>query len=119
MKKQNRIALDFRVARNKAGLRQIDVAHLLDVQHARISQIENGKRLPTVLETATLSIVYGKPMESLLSGLLDEVVGNLVERMKTVPSVPRDLPETFNRVHTLSQLARRLEILATAGDAGA
>jgi len=119
MKEQNGVALDFKVARNKAGLRQVDVAHLLGVQEARISQIENGKALPTALETAMLSIIYGRKIESLLSGLRDEVVDGLTERLQTVPPVPRDLPETFNRLHTLSELARRLEGLTATGHAGA
>lgn len=119
MKKQNRVASDLTEARNRAGLRQIDVAHLLGVQHARISQIENGKVLPNVIEVATLSIVYGKEMESLVSGLLDQVIANLVERLSAVPSVSRDMPETYQRADTLSDLARRLEVLATSRHAGA
>lgn len=119
MKEQNSVALDFRVARNKAGLRQVDCAHLLGVHETRISQIESGRILPTILETAILSVVYGKPMESLLSGLLDEIVDNLTSRLRTMPPASADRRETFNRAHTLSRLARQLEILATAGDAGA
>lgn len=119
MTDQNSVALDFREARKKAGLRQVDVAHLLGVQEARVSQIESGKVLPTVIETAMLSIVYGKEMESLLSGLIDRAVSELVERLKTVPPVPRDLAETFNRRHTLQSLARRLEVLSATEHAGA
>ena len=119
MKDQSGVALYLKVARNNAGLRQTDVAHLLGVQKARISRIENGKALPTILETAKLSIVYGKEMESLLSGLIDQIVRDLVERMQTMPSAPRKTPETFNRVHTLSSLARRLEVITTTRHAGA
>lgn len=119
MKEQQGVALDFRVARSKAGLRQSDCAHLLGVHETRISQIEGGHMLPTILEAATLSVVYGKPMESLLAGLLDEIVDNLTERLQTLPPVRADRSETFNRAHTLSRLARQLEILATGGDAGA
>lgn len=115
----NNVALDFKVARNKAGLRQVDVAHLLGVQEARVSQIEHGKVLPTILETATLSVVYGKEIENLLSGLIDQVVDDLVGRLQTVPPVPRDLAETFNRAHTLKNLARRLEVLSASEHAGA
>lgn len=119
MKKQYHVASDLTEARNRAGLRQIDVAHLLGVQHARISKIENGKVLPTVVEVTTLSIVYGKEMEGLVSGLFDQVVSNLIERLKAVPSVSRDMPETYQRADTLSDLARRLEVLANSRHAGA
>lgn len=117
MKKKDVVANDLKVARLKAGLRQIDCAHLLGHPNdARISEIENGHAVPRALEVMTLSIVYAKPMESLLSGLIDEVVDNLIERLRTVPPVRRSLLGTFNRTHTLSVLAKRLEVLATAGN---
>ncbi|CAN7521462.1 helix-turn-helix domain-containing protein [Rhizobium sp. LjRoot254] len=119
MKKQNSIALDIRVARNKAGLRQADCAHLLGVHKSRISRIEAGRTMPTVREIATLSIVLGQPMESLLSGVRGSMANNLIERLRTIPSAPRNLPEMFNRAHTLSQLAMRLEALTTATHEGA
>ncbi|NGO53489.1 helix-turn-helix domain-containing protein [Allomesorhizobium camelthorni] len=111
--KTNNIALDLKVARHKAGLRQLDCAHLLGVHKTRISNIENGRSAPTTLEVATLSLVYGKPMESLLAGLLDEVVDELIPRLRSIPTAPTSIAVTFNRTHTLSQLAIRLEALIT------
>lgn len=112
--KNHNLALDFKVARHKAGLRQLDCAHLLGVHKTRISNIESGRSMPTVLEAATLSLVYGKPMESLLVGLLDETIDNLIPRLRSMPTAPKVLATTFNRVHTLSQLAIRLEALTTS-----
>jgi DNA-binding XRE family transcriptional regulator len=115
MKEQQNIALDFKVARNKAGLRQADCAHLLGVNKTRISHIENGEELPTVVEAATLAIVYGKPVESLFVGLIDEITVDLIGRLPTIPHATDNLPDTFNRTHTLQELAKRLEALASSG----
>lgn len=112
------IALDIKVARQKSGLRQVDCAHLLGVSETRVSAIENGRSLPNVREIATLSVVYGKPIESLLAGLLDETINSLVANLRSVPKVGNDTRGTFNRAHTLSQLAIRLEALTSATDGG-
>ena len=119
MKEQNSIALDIRVARNKAGLRQADCAHLLGVHKTRISHFETGHTMPTVIEIASLSIVLGKPVESLLSGVLDTVADTLDEQLRTMPSAPRNMPEMFNRAHTLSRLAKRLEAINATTHEGA
>lgn len=105
--------------RNRAGLRQIDVAHLLSVQHARISHIETGQAVLTAPEVVKLSVVYGKPIEVLLAGLIDEALDSLVEQLRTIPSLSRDLPELVNRAPTLQQLARKLEGLSSSKHAGA
>lgn len=102
MKKHKEVAEDIWSAPNKSGLRQVDCAHLLGVGNDRISNIETGRARPTVLEVALLSIVFGKPMESLLSGLIDEVVDDLIERLRTMPSAPRNQLETSNRPTTLA-----------------
>ena len=114
MTNENSIALDLKVARQKAGLRQVDCAHLLGVTESHISRIESDRARPSVKELATLGIVYGKPMESLLVALRGEIVSALIERLKTIPPTPRDQPNTRNRTHTLSQLAIRLEALTDA-----
>lgn len=112
------IAHDLETARKKSGLRQEDCAHLLDIDETRMSRIETGKREPTAREAAALSLVYGKPMESLLSGLLDELVAVLVLRVGTMPPAPKDTLVTFNRTHSLSQLAIRLEVITRQKDGG-
>lgn len=112
--KHQRIAEDLAEARLKSGLRQVDCAHLLEVSESYVSAIESGRLAPNITTVATLSIVYGKQIESLLSGLLDEVVDRLIRRLGTIPPVSEDTRGTFNRAHTLSQLAIRLESLTSA-----
>jgi transcriptional regulator with XRE-family HTH domain len=120
MIKQKHVADDIRAVRDKSGLRQVDCAHLLGVSSDRISDIETGKGRPTVLEIATLSIVFGKPMESLLSALLDEVADGLIERLRTMPSVSsRSLADTLIRTETLRDLVKRLEMLTISSHEGA
>jgi transcriptional regulator with XRE-family HTH domain len=113
MKRDNSIAHDLAVARQKAGLRQLDCAHLLGVTESRISHLETGISLPTTKQLVMLSIVYGKPMEALASGSLDEILSRLIERLETIPPIRKDTTETFNRTRTLSKLAVRLEALTS------
>ena len=109
------IALDLKAARRKAGLLQADCAHLIGVHPSRISLIENGRARPSLFEIATLSVVYGKPIESLLAPLMEDVIRCLVDRLASLPAAPKGRRGTFNRAHTLSQLAIRLEKLTDGG----
>ncbi len=108
------IALDLVTARRKAGLLQVDCAHLLDIHPTRVSMIESGKSQPTIEEAAALSLIYGMSLDSFLAGLRDELVDHLVQQLTTLPPVSENRKMTFNRAHTLSQLAIRLEALADA-----
>lgn len=108
MKNQS-IALDLKVWRRKAGLTQVDLAHLLSASPSRVSQIEAGGSLPRPDELLALSLIYGKPLNALVSGLLDNVAYGLVGRLRRMPPAPKNWRAGFNRAHTLSGLARRLE----------
>lgn len=112
MKNQS-VALDLKVSRRKAGLLQADLAHLLGVDKRRICDLEKGRTLPTVDEITALSLIYGKPLESLLAGLLDEAIDRLAARLQTLPRAADAQEEPgFNRAQMLADLARRLEIVA-------
>lgn len=118
MKNQS-IALDLKVARRKAGLLQSDLAHLLGIDRRRVRRLEQGEQLPTVCEVLALSFVYGKPIEALTAGLIDELIGQLVARLRTLPEAAataedEDDEPGFNRAHTLAELARRLEVVSVA-----
>lgn len=112
MKKKNIVAEDLRAARHKAGLRQIDCAHLLGVKPARIARIEAGSQL-YAKEAAAFSIVYGKPMEAIAAGFLDEIVNDLAARLRSIPPLRQPTADTFNRLHTLEELGGRLAALTT------
>ena len=57
-------ALDLRLARKKSGLTQRDCAHLLNVHASKVSALEHGKQLPTLIEICTLSLIYGRSFEA-------------------------------------------------------
>ena len=101
-------ALDLKTARRKAGLTQEDCAHLLSVSVSLYSQIETGKRVPTVREICTLSLIYGRSFESLFSGIFRDARCDLHERLTTIPDAPQRWPARGNRQHCLSTLAERL-----------
>lgn len=116
---KNDIALRLKVSRRKAGLTQGDCAHLLAVHPSKISLMENGKVLPTVHEASILALVYGKPLDALLSGSLIEAQQGLSERLGTMPPCPRLWLGRFNRHYTLNALAVRLEALYAYEHGGA
>ena len=104
----NEFTLDLKVARKRSGLTQIDCAHLLSIHPSLISQTENGKRMPTIREICTLSLVYGRSFESLFAGIFADARGDLQERLATMPEAPKHWLGRHNRQHTLGRLADRL-----------
>ncbi|MDA4846408.1 helix-turn-helix transcriptional regulator [Hoeflea poritis] len=104
----NEFALDLKTARKKSGLTQVDCAHLLNVTEPICSRIENGKRMPSVRELCTLSLIYGRNFESLFAGIFKEARIDLRERLTTIPDAPNGWLGRMNRQHTLNSLAERL-----------
>ena len=104
-------AFDLKVARRKSGLSQSDCAHLLDIDRSRISRIERGDSSPSVSDICTLSLIHGKSFERLFRTLLQEVGGNLRERLVSIPAQAGRRIDQFNRTNTLNLLAARLEDL--------
>ncbi len=105
-----KFALDLRVARRKSGLSQQDCAHLLDVKQSRMSKLESGKRLPTVQEICTLSLIYGKSFESLFGSVFKNARQVLRDQLATMPNSSRHWLGRLNRNHTLNAIAGRLEL---------
>ena len=101
-------ALDLKVARRKAGLRQRDSAHLLGVDQSKVSQFELGRKLPNVHEFCTLCVVYGASSEGLLATFVCDVRRVLPARLATIPECQTRTPGTFNRQQTLNRLAEAL-----------
>lgn len=102
-------ALDLKVARRKSGLTQQDCAHLLDVHKTKISLLEQGKVLPSVLEICTLSLLYGRSFESLFGSMLEEAQCSLKDRLATLPVSSNRWLGRFIRQNTLNRLAARLD----------
>jgi transcriptional regulator with XRE-family HTH domain len=61
---------NLRDFRTKAGLRQIDVARLLELDCAdRLSRWENGSAMPNIVNLFKLSVLYKAPPQELYLGL--------------------------------------------------
>lgn len=107
-------ALDLRVARRKAGFTQRDIAHLLRVQQAKVSDLERGRKLPTVPQIVTLSLIYGRSFESLFAAVMAEARQKLTTRLGGMPTDTRAFVGTLNRTASLDRLRRRLAAEAEA-----
>jgi transcriptional regulator with XRE-family HTH domain len=102
-------ALDLRVVRRQAGFTQADVAVLLGVHQSHVSDLEQGRTLPTLAETVSLSLVFGRSFESLFGEIMQIAKQDIGERLSAIPKTMRSYTGTFNRDSSLKKLARRLE----------
>ena len=107
-------ALDLRAARRKAGFVQGDVAHLLGMHQSTVSELETGRKLPTLSQTVMLSLIYGRSFESLFAAVMKDARKDLKKRVRTLPRDVRDFPGTLNRKSTIARLKQRLSDEAKA-----
>lgn len=105
----NEMSLDLRVARRKAGLTQSDCAHLLGLNKAQISKIESGERAIRLEELCLLSVIYDLPIDGMATPVRLVAEAHLRERLASLRPPSVRWIGTFNRQHTLSSLAERLE----------
>lgn len=77
-----------------------------------MSELETGKSRPKLRDAFLLAAIYGRPVESLLPGSVDEARRLLMSRLPTLPDCPRRWLGRFNRQNTLNELASRLEGLS-------
>jgi transcriptional regulator with XRE-family HTH domain len=101
-------ALDLRVARRQAGYTQQDVAMLLGAHQSHVSDLEHGRTIPSLAETVTLSLIFGRSFESLFADLLLSAKTEIGGRITALPSLVRSYVGTFNRDASLKKLERRL-----------
>ncbi|WP_205410834.1 helix-turn-helix transcriptional regulator [Salaquimonas pukyongi] len=100
--------MDLRVARRKAGLTQVDCAHLLDVHPSLISRFESGRSTPSIQSICTLSLLYGRSFERLFGEAFASARTELAERLPSLPDAPTHWLPRPNRQHTLNQLSAHL-----------
>ena len=101
-------ALDLRLARRKSGYTQRDTAHLLGLNRSKLSLLETGQRLPSLVQICTLSLIYGRSFESLFAAIMDEARAALRQRIITLPGTRRKYAGSLNREHSIERLARSL-----------
>lgn len=111
--------LDLKTARRASGLTQSDCAHLLDSHRSKVSHLECGETLPSLRDICVLSLIYDTSFESLFNLLMDETLGEMRERLGSIPPAPKDWRGTSTRRATLNRLRTRLDASNTLGyDAG-
>jgi transcriptional regulator with XRE-family HTH domain len=101
-------ALDLRVARRQAGYTQHDVALLLGAHQSHVSDLEQGRTLPSLAEIVSLSLIFGRSFESLFADLLLSAKSEIGGRLTALPAMVRSYVGTFNRDASLTKLERRL-----------
>ncbi len=101
-------AFDLRLARKKSGLMQRDVAQLLGVAQATLSDLENGRYRPSIEHICTLSLIYGRNFEHLFAEVLNEAREHLRCRIEETPHISSDGAEGLRRDATLQKLEERL-----------
>lgn len=101
-------ALDLRKARRQAGYLQSDIAHLMGSHQSTVSDLEAGRRRPTLGEIVTLSLIYGRSFESLFGIVMSETRKDLLDRLKTLPNDVHESTGTLNRAASIRRLGERL-----------
>ena len=109
--------LDLREARRKSGLTQSECAQLAGISGSILSKIENGTRMPSLVEICALSIIYGKSFESLFGAIFDEIRAEIVVNLEQLEKVAKDGPDALSYKATLSRLRDYLYDLSTVEDA--
>src|SRR5689334_12792190 len=100
---KKRLAESLRVAREAAGLSQVEVAQKLGLPRPAISQMENGHRGVGALELARLAKLYGRPLSYFAD---EETVGSsrLVELHRTAEALSeKDRTEVLRFAEYLRQ----------------
>lgn len=110
-------ALDLRLARRKSGFTQRDIAHLLGAHQTLVSDLECGRKRPTLEQIITLSLIYGRTFESYFSDMMKIARAGLQRRIVRMPGNSRSYVRTFNRRSSIDRLARRLAAQASEDDA--
>jgi transcriptional regulator with XRE-family HTH domain len=110
-------ALDLRLARRKAGFTQRDSAHLLGVTTAKLALLEAGRRLPSITQICTLSVIYGRSFESLFAAILEDARQALRGRILLMPTNTRAYAGTRNRDFSIDRLAQQLAAARNDHDA--
>lgn len=101
-------ALDLRAARRKAGYNQGDIAHLLASHQSTVSDLEHGRRLPTLTQIVTLSLIYGKSFESLFAAVMAQSKKDLRKRLRSMPRNVRKHAGTYNRPASIASMKQRV-----------
>ena len=99
---------DLKVARKKSGLLQSDCGHLLGLSNKTVSDIEVGRRIPTMREMCILSLIFGRRFDSFYSEMLARSRREILDKLPSLPDPPAGWPRSIARKRSLGLLVRRL-----------
>ena len=106
------VKVDLRIARQHSGLTSLDVATRLGCSRARLSKLENGLARPCVREIVALSIVYGKPIDSLFQLTSSSLTTKLLNNLANMDFSLKNGSSTAKvRLDTLNSLSDRLRAI--------
>lgn len=101
-------AHDLCAARRKAGLSARDLSTLLEISDAEVTELEAGKRLPSLLETCKVSLIYNRSFASLYEAIRKTAKRELFQQMPSLLSSAGDDATKFNRDNSFSRLHGQL-----------
>ena len=101
-------SLDLRVVRRKTGFSQKDIAHLIGANQATVSQLECGRREPSLVQTMTLSMIFGRTFQSLFAAIMKRVRRDLRQRLRTLPKDASNYVGTKCRRDAIDRLKKRV-----------
>lgn len=104
---------DLKVARRRSSLSQSDCAHLLGVDHTRISKLEAGTSMPNMVELSILCLIFNRPVGGVAQDVILSMLSDLERRVSSMPGCPENWPGRDNRVRTLSAVAEKLQALSS------
>ena len=105
------VMVDLKINRRESGLSNKDLAHLLDVNPSRISRLQTGDATLMVGEAITLSLIFGKNIDQLLSRTTQKLATHLKTKLAEMPPEPENWTAHIKRLDTLNMLADRLQIV--------
>lgn len=95
----NKYPNNLRLYRQKAGLRQIDVGHLIGVDFMdRVSRWENGSSMPNMTNLFRLAALYKVSPQDLYQDLWQGIKKRQEERSRYVKPGTCDSAEAFPRI---------------------
>jgi transcriptional regulator with XRE-family HTH domain len=104
----HKFGLDLRVARRRAALTQADCAHMLGTDQPRISKLEAGRVVPTMVELSILYLLFGESLARASEAIVASRRDDLLGRLATIPDCPPAWRDRQTRFRSLGAVAERL-----------
>jgi len=96
-------------ARRKAGLSQVDCAHLLGMSQSRMSRLELGHAKPTVSDLVGVALLFGRSMELMVEPMFQEYATQIHKRLFDLPETNTGWLGQFARNNALAKLEARVD----------